>query len=143
MGKYKDENGKTRVGALLQSMGDVAKPILSAAGSLTGNSWLNTIADGIKTSTDLKTEQKELLLTEIELSLRDIENARESNNRIQESENASWLAKNTMYILALLVVIAAIGTMIIKVEATVAAGVVQMAMLVLSFFFGSSIKDRF
>lgn len=60
MGKYKDENGTTRVGDLLRNLGDIGKPILQAAGSLTGQAWLTKVADGITTSKELKEEQKSL-----------------------------------------------------------------------------------
>lgn len=99
MGDYKKENGTTRVGDLLRSLGDVGKPILKAAGGLTGQAWLTSIADGIKTSSDLKNEQKQMLFDLLELDVNDRADARKMNSNIQDSANASWLAKNTAYML--------------------------------------------
>ena len=99
MGKYKDENGTTRIGDALRSLGDVAKPILSAAGDLTGQEWLSSVANGIRSSKDIAEEQKNYLL---ELHAQDVQDrisARTMNVEIQKSEHASWLAKNTGYII--------------------------------------------
>lgn len=97
MGEYKDKNGTTRVGDFLRSLGDVAKPVLNAAGGLTGQQWLTNMASNITTSQELKEEQKRIAFSLLELDYKDLENAREQNTKIQQSENASWIAKNLPY----------------------------------------------
>jgi|GEM_PF-3392732 len=98
MGKYKDKHGTTRVGDYLRSAGEVAKPILKVGAKLTGQEWLETIADGIVTSADLNEQQKNIALELLEKDMSDLHNARDTNARIQETENASWMAKNMPYI---------------------------------------------
>lgn len=77
MGKYKDDKGTTRVGDLLRGLGDIGKPILTAAGELTGQEWLTKVADGITTSKELKEEQKRALNELIKLDVADLANARD------------------------------------------------------------------
>jgi hypothetical protein len=112
MAKYKDENGTTRVGDLLRGLGDVGKPILSAAGSLTGQPWLTAIAKGIKTSSEIKEDQKTLALELLRMDVDDVANAREHDARVQESENASWLAKNVGYIIDISLILLLFGIVV-------------------------------
>ena len=99
MGRYKETHGKTRVGNFLRSLGDVGKPILKAAAGLTGQEWMSTIADNIKTSKELSEEQRQIALELHLTDAKDRANARQMNSEIQNSENASWLAKNTGYLI--------------------------------------------
>lgn len=72
------------------------------------------------------------------LDMADTASAREMNSRVQESANASWLAKNIMPVLALIVVLGG-GTLLWTTdEADVRTAVVGLITLVLGFFFGSS-----
>lgn len=98
MAKYKDENGTTRVGDWLRSLGDIGKPILAAAGDLTGQAWLGVVADKIRTSSDIKEGEKNFALELLKLDRQDLADARNHNIKIQESDNASWMAKNVPYI---------------------------------------------
>lgn len=101
MGQYKDEKGTTRIGDILRGMGDIGKPILSAAGSLTGQSWLNAIADGIKSSSDIKGEQQRALFEVLKLDNDDRGSARVMTTEANKSKYASWLPKNMSALLAI------------------------------------------
>ena len=149
MGQYKEEHDKTRVGAWLQGLGDIGKPILKAAAGLTGQGWLNSVADGIKTSSDIKKEDAAIGLKLYELDANDRKSARESNTKIQESESASWLAKNTLYLLAmalfLLTLVVVLGLFYIEIPAANENTLYMVLGMVLTaftssvmFFFGSS-----
>jgi len=97
---YKEENGTTRVGDFLRSLGKVGKPILDMAAGLTGQEWLGKIADGIKSSSDLNDEEKAHAL-ELHLSdAKDRAGARAMNTDIQTSDKANSMAKNAPYVLA-------------------------------------------
>ena len=79
---YKEENGTTRVGDFLRSLGKAGKPILDIAAGLTGQEWLGKIADGIKTSSDLGDAEKAHAL-ELHLSdAKDRAGARTMNTEI-------------------------------------------------------------
>lgn len=45
MGKFKDENGKTRVGTFLEKAGEIFPDVLKVAGGLTGIDALETVAN--------------------------------------------------------------------------------------------------
>ena len=98
MGKFKDENGKTRIGTFLKSLGSVGDDILNIAGDLTGIEALNTIGDAIGKSDAIDKEMKNAAFNLIMQDLEDIKNARETSVRIQESQNSSWMAKNMPFI---------------------------------------------
>lgn len=101
MGNHKEENNKTRVGSWLQGLGDIGKPILKAAAGLTGQGWLNTVANGITTSKDIDEAKTAEGLSLCKMDNEDRANSRDMNVHIQESVNASFLAKNTAYVLDL------------------------------------------
>jgi len=92
MGDFKDKHGKTRIGSFLETLGDVAKPLLNIAGELTGIDALNAIADNIKNSDVLTDVQKTVALDLLKL---DIENEKERTKRHQtDMSSDSWLSKN-------------------------------------------------
>jgi len=149
MGKYKDEKGTTRIGDILRGMGDVGKPILAAAGKLTGQPWLNAIADGIKSSSDIKGEQKRALFEMLKLDVADRKDSRNMNVEIQKSKNASWLSKNIVPMLAivltLMVALAIVALFYVSIpEANKATVYMVMGSLMtawiasITFYFGSS-----
>lgn len=72
------------------------------------------------------------------MDLADIADARKSNVSIQESANASWLAKNTIYILAFGVVAGGGYMLYTSTDADVRMAAVSGITMVLGFFFGSS-----
>ena len=96
MGKYKEENGTTRVGDLLRNLGDVGKPILQAAAGLTGQAWLANVADGITTSKEIKEDQKKLASELAALDLQDAADDRKNVTDRWKSDmtSDSWLSKN-------------------------------------------------
>lgn len=112
MKTYKEENGKTRVGDFLRGLKDVGKPILQAAGSLTGQAWLTTIAGKIKTSNELDSEQRVLANELIRIDLDDLKNARSRDVKIQESQNSSILAKNVGYIIDIVLITLLVGIVV-------------------------------
>jgi len=94
MGVHKDKIGKSRVGVFLEGLGDVGKPLLKVAGSLTGIEALNVLSDSITTSKELSQEAKKEAVSLLTLDREDLINARESNTEIQKAQFSSWMAKN-------------------------------------------------
>ncbi len=139
MGKksYKEENGTTRVGDLLRGLGDVGKPILEAAGSLTGQPWLNAIAGKINTSKELKEEQKQAALRMHSEDLKDVQNARDNETARDNNENSSWLSKNIHEMIAILFCVAWITTWFIDMP-TEAHRASDAVMLILGYLYGRS-----
>ena len=89
MGAHKNKIGKSRVGIFLQGLGDVGKPLLKVAGSLTGIEALNVLSDSISTSKELSTEQKEEASALLKIDLEEVTKRWESDNK-----SDSWLARN-------------------------------------------------
>jgi len=89
MGKFKDENGKTRIGLFLQN---TAPNLLKSVGDLTGIGALKSLSGLIGDSGELSPEQKQHAL---ELLKMDIENEKEVTKRHQaDMVSDSWLSKN-------------------------------------------------
>jgi hypothetical protein len=136
MAEYKNENGTTRVGDILRGLRDVGKPILEAAGGLSGQAWLSNIAEGIKTSSELDNEQKELLLNAHKLDLDDLSNARDYNARIQESSNSGWLAKNTGFLIDIGIILMLFGIVIALFSISIPVNNEEVAYMVLGLVMG-------
>lgn len=104
---FKERTGKTRVGKMLQDMGDVAKPILGVLSKtgIPGSQILAQVSESIKTSTQLRQEEKQQLLEAINLDLADLANARDSAVDIQQSQFSSRMAKNVPYFLDLFIML--------------------------------------
>ncbi len=92
---------KTKVGRLLQKIGDAGKPILKILSKvpIPGANLLGDVADAIRTSKEIATEEKEDLLHAVSMDLQDLANARASNTEIQKSQFSSWMAKNVPYLM--------------------------------------------
>lgn len=95
----------------------------------------------------------ELTQNEIESYLKDTQSAREMNSTIQNSDKASWLAKNVLYILALLITGGFFGllTYMLAHEVPTANKDVLNILLgslgtawitIISYFFGSSVGAK-
>ena len=97
MGKYKDENGTTRLGDFLRTLGDVGEEIIGVGSGLVGAPWLSKVINTVKSSDKLTPQQIETALEQHRLDALDLINARDSNVKIQDSANASWIAKNLPY----------------------------------------------
>lgn len=74
MGKFKDENGKTRVGAFLET---VAPTVLELAGDLTGVGALNKLGEMIDKSPDMSEQDKNIALEMLRYDVEDRKSARE------------------------------------------------------------------
>lgn len=99
MGNYKEEHGKTRVGNFLKKLGNVADPILSAAGDLTGIPYLNAISDAIVTDKELSENQKKEAMRLVQLDATDRADARDmQKTALNQSDR---FAKNFIYYLAI------------------------------------------
>ncbi len=72
------------------------------------------------------------------MNLADLANARDSNVKIQESPNAGWLAKNTIYVIAYVVLGGGGYMLYYSTDADVRMAAVSAITMVLGFFFGSS-----
>tara|TARA_Y100000310_G_C20182454_1_gene578803 strand:- start:20 stop:514 length:495 start_codon:yes stop_codon:yes gene_type:complete len=89
MGKFKEENGKTRIGAFLQNCGPVAAKLLDFAGDLTGKEALNNLSSMISGSAELSTEQKAEAQALIVAEMQEITSRWESDNK-----SGYWLSAN-------------------------------------------------
>ena len=72
MESHKERIGKSRVGVFLEGLGDVGKPLLKAAGNLTGIEALNVLSDSITSSKQLSVEQKEQALSLLKIDLEEV-----------------------------------------------------------------------
>lgn len=160
MGDFKDKTGKTRVGKILQDLGDVGKPILNILSKtpIPGADLLGEVANAIKTSGEIEDAKKQELLHAVSLDLQDVANSRGANVKIQESQFASWMAKNVPYLIDMFIMIiwgsltiyfAARFLNIIKTETVdlspllgIYSGVTALATQVLNFHRGSSMGSR-
>lgn len=89
MGKHKDNIGKSRVGVFLDGLGDVGKPLLKVAGSLTGIDAFNVLSESISTSKELTQQQKVNALELLKIDLEEVTKRWQSDNN-----SDSWLPKN-------------------------------------------------
>lgn len=89
---YREKHGKTRVGNLLQKVGNVAPDLLQLAGDLTGVEALENLGRMIDKSPDIDEMDKDLLQAAIQ---QDIEESREITKRWESDNNQeSWLPRN-------------------------------------------------
>lgn len=107
MGDFKDKHGKTRVGKILQDIGDAGKPILQilSKAPIPGADLLGEVANAIKTSEDIDQIKKQELLHALTMDMQDLANARGSNVKIQETQFASWMAKNVPYLIDMFIML--------------------------------------
>ena len=105
MGSYKEQNGTTRVGDFLRNIGGSASTVLSAAGSLTGQPWLNAIGSAIGGNEALTEEQKEKAFRLLQLDYDDLANAR--NMQVEALKQTDTFSKRFVYYLAFVIVFAA------------------------------------
>ena len=135
MSKYKDKNGTTKVGDFLRSLGDVGKPILQAAGGLTGQAWLTNIAGQITTSKELNEQQKSIALEYHKSDLLDVQNARDNETLRDNNINSTWLSKNIHELIALVVIGAWISTWFMNLPDVVMIAK-DAVMLILGYLYG-------
>lgn len=83
-------------------------------------------------------ENRKLDLEETKMYVGDVANARDTNVKIQESPNASWIAKNCIYCVALLVVVGGGWMIYTSNEADVRMAAASAITLVLTWFFGTT-----
>lgn len=146
---------------------DLAKNGLGLLGNAVLNKGKNVIEEKLGVSLDtemvtaegrqallqLQTDNEQFLITaatenrKIDLEFyksesEDSANARNTNSSIQESSNASWLAKNTIYIIAF-IVISGGGYMLYTAQAAdVRMAAVASITMVLGFFFGTTANSK-
>lgn len=87
-------------------------------------------------------ENRKIDLDLYKVDAADRSDARGMNTRIEESNNASWMAKNIVPVLALLVVVGG-GTMIwASPDTDTKMAAISIVTLVLGFYFGTSSSSR-
>ena len=92
MGDYKDKNGTTRIGDFLRGVVDVSPELLNIAGSITGITSLNVLADKIKGDDSLTSKDKDIALAMIQM---DINEAQEITKRWEADLSSKfWLPNN-------------------------------------------------
>ena len=77
-----------------------------------------------------------------EADAKDRDSARDMNTRVNESQYASWLTKNIVPMLAIIVVVGGGSMIAFAPEADVRLGVTGIVTLVLGFYFGSSSSSK-
>ena len=93
------DNKKSIIGKITSKFPGIAKSLLG----LSGVPLLQKASDLIKTQSDIKEEERQELLSQIEIEIQDLQNAREYNFKVQDSQFASKLAKYTPYIIDLFI----------------------------------------
>jgi hypothetical protein len=89
---YREKHGKTRVGHMIQKLGNVAPDLLQLAGDITGVQALENLGKAIDKSPSIDPMDKEMLQIAIQ---QDIEEAREITKRWESDNNQeSWLPRN-------------------------------------------------
>lgn len=156
MGKLKDIiSGFTPSKVVAESAGTVVSNIMGGLdGLLTSKEEKLEMQTKIEAEINRHTEAvRNVDLEETKALLVDSANARDNNVKIQESEHASWLAKNTLYILTLIVTVGFFGllTYMLKYDVPKSNEPILNIMLgslgtawitMVSFFFGSSISSK-
>ena len=89
---YREKHGKTRVGHLLQKVGNVAPDLLQLAGDITGVEALENLGKRLDRDPSIDQADKDMLQIAIQ---QDIEEAREITKRWESDNNQeSWLPRN-------------------------------------------------
>jgi hypothetical protein len=89
---YREKHGKTRVGRMIQSIGNVAPDLLQLAGDITGVEALEKLGKRLDRDPSIDQADKDNLRVAIQ---QDIEEAREITKRWESDNNQeSWLPRN-------------------------------------------------
>lgn len=95
MGRYKEENGKTRVGNFLKGIKGVAPDILNLVGNVTGVDVLKNVGEAIKGSSSISSEDKETALELIKLDVADRDSARKREIEVLKTGSSDFMMKLT------------------------------------------------
>lgn len=131
----------TKVGQILGGLGRTADTLLTG-GKLSG------VIDSILGDSELSDDEKKTIIDELGLLLKDKADARAMHAEIQKSPNASWLAKNISSLIAIGVVLlfcmVHLGPMLgfAAVSDLAISGITNVLMVIVTFFFGSSLKQK-
>jgi len=153
MGKYKEKNGKTRVGAFLQNY---APHILDLVGEVVPDYGALGIVKGlIEKDEKMNPILKEEALDVIKMDLLDLSNARDmykNGNNIMADSIANRVIKFNLWVVLIAIVIEIVSVIYIQDKVLIAIisgaiGGVTTALLqerqqVINFFFGSSIGSK-
>jgi hypothetical protein len=145
MGNYKEETGKTRVGAFLQN---VAPELLSVAGNLTGIGALQKLGEAIDGTDKLSEKQKldaKLLLERDKMEAEQI-----TQRHANDMASDSWLSKNirpltlafTLLLLAVLMLTDSASTKFNVDEAYITL-LKSLSLLEIAFYFGGRDLQKF
>ena len=113
MGDFKEKHGKTRVGKLLEGLGDMGKPILQilSKAPIPGASLLNDVAQAIVKEPGIDQETTDMLLEAIEMDKAEMSEITERWKSDNTSDN--FLSKNarpiTLLYLQLVMTVLVIG----------------------------------
>jgi len=135
------KKNKTNLGSILKQVGITVGDIVTG-----GN--VSKVLGAITGSTTLTPDHKEQLVKELQLVLSDIDSARDMNTEVQKSVNSSLLSKNIVPLLAigvlLLFMFVQVAPMfgIITITDVALNGITNVLMVVVSFYFGSSVKGN-
>ena len=147
---------ETKLGAFLTGQG--ASGLLTTIGQVATGNWVGaatSIKDMITGSTELTAEQKEVALKFLEqdlegfrIEVEDRKDARAREVLINQSESSSWLAKNTLSIIAIIFTVFTCTLYILvlrgnlrssdNITFSVVSSVTSIFTLIVGYYYGSS-----
>ena len=147
---------ETKLGAFLSGQG--ASGLLTTIGQVATGNWIGaatSIKDMITGSTELTAEQKEVALKFLEqdlegfrIEVEDRKDARAREVLINQSESSSWLAKNTLSIIAIIFTVFTCTLYILvlrgnlrssdNITFSVVSSVTSIFTLIVGYYYGSS-----
>ncbi len=147
---------ETKLGAFLTGQG--ASGLLTTIGQVATGNWIGaatSIKDMITGSTELTAEQKEVALKFLEqdlegfrIEVEDRKDARAREVLINQSESSSWLAKNTLSIIAIIFTVFTCTLYILvlrgnlrssdNITFSVVSSVTSIFTLIVGYYYGSS-----
>ena len=147
---------ETKLGAFLSGQG--ASGLLTTIGQVATGNWIGaatSIKDMITGSTELTAEQKEVALKFLEQDLEgfriEVEDRKDARSRevlINQSESSSWLAKNTLSIIAIIFTVFTCTLYILvlrgnlrssdNITFSVVSSVTSIFTLIVGYYYGSS-----
>lgn len=138
MGKYKEENGKTRLGKFVENLGEIGQPILEIASSLTGQEWLNKVSKLIISDKNIDIEKKQEAFEMYKLDIQDTQDARKNETSRDTSEHSSFLSKNIHELTIIVLVLMLAYSMFFKSDENHVNILVRFVEMIFIYLFGRS-----
>ncbi len=92
MGKFKDKNGKTKIGKFLQGIAKVGPGVLKFAGNLTGINALEKLGKALDKDTEMSEVDKAAAKAILEFEIQEMQEI--TKRHAADMASDSWLSKN-------------------------------------------------